>query len=103
MSIQAEVVKWGSSCSKLFPRELNLAPAAVLNVLGGDPGLMNHPGGYRRRPRNLCQSQRLCLNNFFVILHMLVLEPLMSLFAFCCVAAANPKGFSKCVHQYLGP
>lgn len=102
MSIQAEVVKWVSSCCKPFPRELNLALAAVLNVLGGDPELMNHPGGCRRGPRNLCQSQRLCLNNFFVILHMLVSEPL-HVFAFCCVAAANQKGFSKYVHLYLGP
>lgn len=46
MSIQAEVVKWVSSCCKRFPRELNLALAAVLNVLGGDPELMNPPGGY---------------------------------------------------------
>lgn len=46
MSIRAEVVKWVSSCYRLFPRELNLALAAVLNVLGGDPELMNHPGGY---------------------------------------------------------
>lgn len=37
-----------SSCCKPFPRELNLALAAVLNVLGGDLELMNHRGGYRQ-------------------------------------------------------
>lgn len=39
--------RWNvNSCWRLFPQELNLAPAsaALLNVLGEDPQLMTHPG-----------------------------------------------------------
>lgn len=91
-----------NSCCKLFPRELNLALAAVLNVLGGDPELMNHPGGYSQEqqgaeefmPKSAVMSQQFLCNPPHVgfraspCLHFVVLQPRIKRFQYMCASVS---------------
>lgn len=99
LSNQAEVVKWVNSCCKLFPQELNLAPAAALNVLGGGPELMNHPGGYRQEQK---RGQGFCAKVSGYVSTVSLQFSICCFSAFRCVAAWNHKS-SKLMHLYLGP